>query len=369
VAALVLLGYLAVPLLLPFRVLVVPAIVLGLASAAATLLWRHPRLDEVLLAVCLAFTAVTGVVAVRDFDRLVDPANPVPASVALELRGGNAEAWQDWARAADCYRPAAAALPDDADLQRRAGAALSQAGRDYHAVEALVRAVALDPSHSVSRQYLAASLSRLGRADEARAVLSTSSRENLQPRVFQALLGEDALERGDQAAAARAFASALRLGQPDIPARIRLAEALSAMERKDSARRQFEAAVRRRPDSAQAHDALARFYHAEGDVDDAVREFSEAVRLDPDEPTFWNNLGTAQRSRRDYEAALHALATATRLAPRMVGPYFNRGQIYETLGQNEEARRQYLLALELDPRFSPARQALGRAEQSDASTP
>jgi 4-hydroxybenzoate polyprenyltransferase/Flp pilus assembly protein TadD len=369
VAALVLFGYLVVPLIVPFRVLVVPAVVLGVASAAATLLWRHPRLDEFLLAACLAFTALTGFVSVRGFGGLVDPANRVVASIGLELRGRNAEAWQDWAVAADCYWPAASALPDDADLQRRAGAALSQAGRDHHAIEALVRAVELDPSYPVSREYLAASLSRLGHADEARAVLSTSSRENLQPRVFQALLGEDALERGDQRAAAAAFVNALRLGQPDIPARVRLAEILAGMGRKDSARRQFKAAVERRPDSAQAHDALARFCHVEGDLDTALREFGAAVRLDPGEPVFWNNLGTAQRSANDYAAALEAFATATRLAPRMVGPYYNRGQVHEAMGDNEEARRQYLLALELDPSFEPARQALERAERSASSTP
>jgi tetratricopeptide (TPR) repeat protein len=107
----------------------------------------------------------------------------------------------------------------------------------------------------------------------------------------------------------------------------------------------------------------------EGDLDTALREFGAAVRLDPGEPVFWNNLGTAQRSANDYAAALEAFATATRLAPRMVGPYYNRGQVHEAMGDNEEARRQYLLALELDPSFEPARQALERAERSASSTP
>ena len=189
------------------------------------------------------------------------------------------------------------------------------------------------------------------RASSARSSGSTASRSN------------------DPASAATAFADALRLGQPDVPARIRLADALDRCGRKIEARAQYEVAVAHRPESAEARDALAKFYHLEGDLDDAVREFKEAVKLEPREPVFWNNLGTAYRSKRDYRAALDALATATSLAPSMVDPYYNRGEIYSALGRNEEARRQYLLALELDPSFVPARQALERASRSAVRTP
>lgn len=366
VAALVLLGYIVVPLLLPFRVLIAPALVLGTASAAMALFWRRGRLDEILLALCIAFTAVVGVTAFRGFDRLVDADSPRVRASLLEFPGREAEAWQDWTRAASFYAPAADVLRGDIDLQQRTGAALSQSGRLAEAVPVLERAVALDPSSPVSREHLAMAKSRLGGTEEAGRELRAAVRENLQPRVFCSLLGEHELARNDPAAAAAAFAGALRLGQPDVPARVRLADALNLCGRRADARTQYEVAVARRPASAEARDALARFYHIEGDLDDAVREFREAVRLAPREPAFWNNLGTAYRSRRDYRAALDALATATGLAPRMVDPYYNRGQVYDALGRKEEARRQYLLALELDPSFGPARQALERVTRSGA---
>lgn len=369
VAALVALGYLVAPILLPFRALIVPALVLGTASAAMALFWRRDRLDEILLALCIAFTAIVGVTAFLGFDRLVDLGSPVVRATALELHGRRAEAWQDWPTAAAFYAPAADVLQDDTDLQQRTGAALAQSGRLAEAVPVLERAVALDPSSSVSREHLAMVRSRLGAADEAERELRAAIRENLQPRVFRSLLGEHQLAQNDPASAVAAFAAALRLGQPDIPARVRLADALNQCGRKVDARAQYEVAVGRRPESAEARDALARFYHLEGDLDDAVREFREAVKLAPQEPAFWNNLGTAYRSKRDYRAALDALANATRLAPRMVDPYYNRGQICDALGRKEEARRQYLLALELDPSFAPARQALERASRSAVKTP
>jgi tetratricopeptide (TPR) repeat protein len=48
----------------------------------------------------------------------------------------------------------------------------------------------------------------------------------------------------------------------------------------------------------------------------------------------------------------------------MIDPYYNRGQVFERLGRIDEARRQYLLALEIDPSFAPARAALDAAAPS-----
>jgi tetratricopeptide (TPR) repeat protein len=97
-----------------------------------------------------------------------------------------------------------------------------------------------------------------------------------------------------------------------------------------------------------------------GDLRGAVGEFAESVRLDPAEPVYWNNLGGAYRDLGEFGKSLAALDQATRLAPRMLDPYYNRGALYLQVGRKNEARRQFLLALEIDPSFAPAREALGR---------
>ena len=61
------------------------------------------------------------------------------------------------------------------------------------------------------------------------------------------------------------------------------------------------------------------------------------------------------------EASLPALDEAVRLDPLAPEPYYNRGLSLDALGRTEEARRQYLLALELDPLYGPARAVLDRA--------
>ena len=58
------------------------------------------------------------------------------------------------------------------------------------------------------------------------------------------------------------------------------------------------------------------------------------------------------------DESLASLDEAVRLSPMSPEPYYARGLTLEAMGRTEEARRQYLLALELDPTHAPARAAV-----------
>jgi len=357
VAALVFMSYALVPILLPLRVLLAPSLVLAAASAATVLRWRKRNLDKLLLAVCLAFTLFVAVVVVLNASRLANVDARLAGGKAAELRARNASALKDWSRASD-YVEAAAASPQMPHLHERAGVALVESGRYAEAVPLLKRSVELDPQSPVSREYLSAALARAGLEGlSERGIVETIER-GIRPGVFLSLLGESRLRAGDAAGAARSFARALATGQDDVPARLRLADALVALGETERAGEELARAVASRPSSPQAHDALGRFLNQSGDHDAAAEAFRRAVALAPEEPVFWNNLGVALRLSGRHTEAASALAEATRLAPRMVDPYYNRGEIARALGRHEEARREFLLALELDPSFVPARAAL-----------
>ncbi len=383
-AVLVLAGYIVVPVLLPYPMVVLPAILLGFASAAAVMFWRHEHLDRVLLAVCLLFTLMVGVVAVFSVDAVMPGHIPVvevgsgPAGIdeaadgiagvpavvrakASELRGRQAEAWNDWPRAGEYYAAAAAVFTEDADVHEDAGTAFYQSGDPGAALPLLLAAVDLDPSRPVALQNLALTEARLGRTDVSDDLMRDAVRGGMRPRVFLSLLGDEAARRGEHEIAIDAFTRALRAGQPDIPARLRLGEALLASGRAEDGRTELAMAVDRHPSSAEAHDALGKLYNTTRQPLLAAEQFTEATRLDPDQPVFWNNLGVAEREAGRYRESLAALDTAGRLAPRMVDPYYNRGQVLERMGRSDEARRQYMLALELDPSFAPARAALNES--------
>lgn len=370
-AVLVLIGYLVVPVFLPYPVLTIPAVVLGLASAAAVLWWAHPKLDLILLAVCLAFTLVVGLVVVTGVEAVMPshvPRVAVHGAQGAALIGRHAAAWNDWPRAAESYSHAASVLMGDARLHEKAGNALYRAGWHDEALPYLLAAVDLDPSRPVALQDLALTEARLGRTDASNELMRDAVRRGMRPRVFLSLLGDEAGRRGEHELAIESFTLALRAGQPDIPARLRLGEALLASGRVDEARRELSTAVRRRPSSAEAHDALGRFHNIVGEPAPAAEAFAEATRLGPEEPVFWNNLGVALREGGRLEEAFGAFDEATRLAPSMPDPYWNRGLILARLGRFEEARHQYVLALEANPEFMPARQALAALPPASASS-
>ena len=358
IAVLLVAGYMLVPTLLPYRVLLWPAVVMGAVSAGLVFLWRRPRVDNVLLVLYLAFALAVVLVAVQDVDRLIGRDGQVRTAQASRIKARRAEARGLWTAAGREYLLAAETFDNDAGLLERAGVALFNDGRFQEAERLLARAVALDPTSPISREYLAMAEVNLGQTETARARLCETARMGIRPGIFLAHAGRLDLEEGRAGAARQALAAALRVGEPDVPTRIRLADALSVEGDVDGARSHYETAVRRRPSSAEAWDALGRFYHSMGRTEGALDPLRRAVALDPGEATYWNNLAVALRDLGRTEEALAALDRALSLDARLADAYYNRGVIYAALGHPGKARGQYLLALEIDPGFAPARQAL-----------
>ncbi|MCK4548330.1 MAG: UbiA family prenyltransferase [Candidatus Eisenbacteria sp.] len=358
VAVLLALGYLLIPLLLPYRVLIVPSILLGLASAALVYLWKRPGVDNVLLAVYLAFALVVATVVGRDVDALLAGENPLLGAKVAQIQGRNAEARSRWDQAADRYLHAARMLTDDPALLEHTGVSLFNSNRMEKAAAMLEMATESNPSSPVAREYLAISEMKLGHTDVAAMLMTTAVRSGMRPGIFLSHLGDLYLTAGDPASARSTLAHALHVGHGDVPTRIRYADALAALGLVDESRHQYERVVERDPSSAEALDALGRFYHSAGRPDMALPRLQRAVSLAPAEATFWNNLSVVYRDLKRYGETLDALDRATRLDPALVDAYYNRGRVYDTLGRHDEARRQYLLALEIDPSFAQARKEL-----------
>jgi len=102
-----------------------------------------------------------------------------------------------------------------------------------------------------------------------------------------------------------------------------------------------------------------------GRVEEAIAGYTAVLERDPDLPDSWYNLGYLQRQARQYEAALRSYDEALKRSvsePEEV--HLNRAVILsDHLARPEEAERELLTALEINPNYLPALLNLGNLHE------
>jgi Tfp pilus assembly protein PilF len=112
--------------------------------------------------------------------------------------------------------------------------------------------------------------------------------------------------------------------------------------------------------TAEAHTFLGWTYHFQGRAQDAIEECQRAIQVDPDFGNPYNDIGAYLIDLDRYDEAISWLERATkarRYDPRHY-PYFNLGRVYFAKGQINRARDYFQQALQIEPRYTAARQAI-----------
>jgi len=112
--------------------------------------------------------------------------------------------------------------------------------------------------------------------------------------------------------------------------------------------------------TAEAHTFLGWCYSFLNRYEDAITECLKAIEIDPDFGNPYNDIGAYLYEQERYRDAVPWLEKAT-AAPRYESPHFpwmNLGRVYEKIGPLSEAERCYRRALEIEPKYQAARQAL-----------
>jgi tetratricopeptide (TPR) repeat protein len=112
--------------------------------------------------------------------------------------------------------------------------------------------------------------------------------------------------------------------------------------------------------TAEAHTFLGWVYSFQERYDDAIEECLEAIRVDPTFGNPYNDIGSYLIAKGDiYECVRwFKLALEATRYESYAFPHFNLGRIYEMRGHLLKAARHYGLALEQQPGYSNAAQAL-----------
>lgn len=190
----------------------------------------------------------------------------------------------------------------------------------------------------------------------------TSRDPAIQPDTRYAA-GELAEGRGAFAAAAEQYRQALRRNPNHLPSMYRLGIVYAEMRKYPEAIDVWKRYIAATNESAAGYSNLAFCYELAQRPEDAEGAYVKAIRKDPRHVASRVNYGLMLvRRGRDGEGRLHLQAV---LKPAEV--HYNVGSVHESLGHPEQAKAEYVKALQVDPAFTDARTRL--AELAATGTP
>jgi len=166
-------------------------------------------------------------------------------------------------------------------------------------------------------------------------------------------------DRHDVAGAISHYREAIKI-KPDFgEAHSNLANSLAGQGMVDEAEREYEAALRYRPTDPFAHNGLGSLLDEQGKLAEAIGHYEAALRTAPDMADVHNNLAVALTKQGRLDDAVTEFLEAIRANPGGASFHYNLAVTLIQRGDSVQARRHLESALELNPRFEAARQALG----------
>jgi tetratricopeptide (TPR) repeat protein len=127
----------------------------------------------------------------------------------------------------------------------------------------------------------------------------------------------------------------------------------------DRAEELYQSSLELHP-TAEAHTFLGWTYHFQGRLEEAIAECKRAIEVDPDFGNPYNDIGAYLIEKGYFEEAipwLQQAVEAKRYEPRHF-PHYNLGRAYLGMEMYSQAMRCFQEALNVEPRYSLARQAL-----------
>jgi tetratricopeptide (TPR) repeat protein len=290
--------------------------------------------------------------------------------------------------------------PGDAEGYVVLGEAYRNLAEFHKAVDALKKAVKLDPNSYDARYNLGFSLGRLGKTEEA--IQQIQAAEKLKPnsaeadyelgmllakrkneqaaqskfQAFQELKvekdtrekagvlnnqGNADLAAGKYRGAVEAYRQAVALDPANAEWRYNYALALSDTGDHAGQERQLEKAVALNANLADAHDDLGLCYLGDGKLALAEQQFKAAIEIKPQFAEAQSNLGVLYAREGKNDKAVALFTQATRNNPQYAQAFMNWGIILASQGEYYQATDLFKKAIQISPNLTAAYTALGEA--------
>ncbi len=171
-------------------------------------------------------------------------------------------------------------------------------------------------------------------------------------------LGDVHLRGNDHARACEYFERALEAGERTEHLLYLIANACRGAQRRDKALRYLEELVKLNPGHVRGLTRLGEALLERKDFERARELFEQALELESHNVFALRGLASAQRGRRNYRGAIPIYEELMRLNPADHRVIVRLGDAYAHEGDPVNARRAYLLALQVDPKNHYARVGL-----------
>jgi tetratricopeptide (TPR) repeat protein len=274
----------------------------------------------------------------------------------------------DLKRAVGYFKDAVALNGSYAPAQYQIGVTLARMGQPRDALTRYSLALLADGSYPEPNLALGRGLTAVGETRQAHRFLGRyydlTDRPRPAVREFEAMAGagEDGtpallvsqvyIRTQQSEVAARAIEAALKRHPHDVRLLERLASLKIQLGDRPSARRLLNHWLEIDPKAATPHWLLGRCDLGDLKYTEGIARLEQAIRRDPRNPHPFGFLGAALLrlgTPESRERAVSALRVATALAPDDAQYHDFYGQALERVGRYEEARRQFLQALNADP--------------------
>jgi len=251
------------------------------------------------------------------------------------------------ARSLSLLKPLAGRNSDSPSFLYEYGQTLGAMGQGADAVNALRKAVRLDPAHAGAWRALGDQLAVAGDETGSRAAyekhFATSVRH---PELIEAI---DLLREGKLAKAEGLAREFLKKHPADVSGIRLLADIGMKLGQFDDARHLLERCLQLAPDFHLARHNYAVVLVRQQKLEKAAVEIEKLLAKEPDNPNFLILKGTILVRSGDHEAALEIYERVLKNYPNQARAQMNYGHTLKTVGRLDESIQAYRQCIELSP--------------------
>jgi spermidine synthase len=233
-------------------------------------------------------------------------------------------------------------------------------GNTKEEMNALQKAISLDPAFYDAYMELGIMFEAQGKSDEANRQFSEVLR--LKPDSPEAYnnMGNILASQGKADEAVSYYSKALQSNPDFVEAHNNIANVLKSQGKIEEAVNHYSKALRIEPNNAETHKNFGRLLTEQGRYEDALTQFNEALKVDPDDADLYIYTGMVLGQQGQMSAAVDRFTEALRINPNHFLAHKNLGITLLRQGESQEASDHFSKALEIKPSDPEVHSMLGR---------